>query len=82
MLGNVAIDLIAGSIPFIGDAADFVWKSNTKNFALLEQHAYEVRPPSSSDWLFVLAILLALLAVAMVPLAVMYLVVTSVRPLW
>jgi len=32
--------------------------------------------------LFVSAILLAILAVALVPLAVMYLVVTSVRPLW
>jgi len=81
MLGNVAIDLIAGAIPVIGDAADFVWKSNTKNFALLEHHAYEVRPPSRSDWLFVAAILLAILAVALVPLAVMYLIVTSVRPL-
>ena len=44
MLGNVAIDLLAGAIPFVGDAADFFWKSNKKNFALLEQHAYEVRP--------------------------------------
>jgi hypothetical protein len=72
MLGNVAVDLIGGAIPFVGDAADFFWKSNTKNFALLEQHAYEVRPPSAGDWLFVSAILLALLAVALVPLAVMY----------
>ena len=72
MLGNVAVDLVAGAIPLVGDAADFFWKSNTKNFALLEQHAYEVRPPSAGDWLFVSAILLALLAVALVPLAVMY----------
>jgi hypothetical protein len=72
MLGNVAIDLLAGAIPFIGDAADFFWKSNKKNFALLEEHAYEVRPPSAGDWLFVSAILLAILAVALVPLAVMY----------
>jgi hypothetical protein len=81
MLGNVAVDLLAGAIPVIGDAADFVWKSNTKNFALLEHHAHEVRPPSPGDWLFVSAILLALLAVALVPLAVMYLLVASVRPL-
>ena len=72
MLGNVAVDLLAGAIPFIGDAADFFWKSNKKNFALLEQHAYEVRPASAGDWLFVSAILLAILAVALVPLAVMY----------
>jgi Domain of unknown function (DUF4112) len=72
MLANVAIDLVAGAVPFVGDAADFFWKSNKKNFALLEQHAYEVRPLSAGDWLFVSAILLAMLAVAIVPLAVMY----------
>ena len=37
---------------------------------------------TAGDWLFVSAILLAILAVALVPLAVMYLLVTSVRPLW
>jgi hypothetical protein len=72
MLGNVAIDLVSGAIPFIGDAADFFWKSNKKNFALLEDHAYEVRPPSAGDWLFVSAILAAILGVALVPLAVLY----------
>jgi uncharacterized protein DUF4112 len=72
MLGNVAIDLLAGAIPFLGDAADFFWKSNTKNFILLEQHAYEVRPATAGDWLFVSAILLAILGVALVPLVVMY----------
>ena len=82
MLGNVAIDLLAGAIPFVGDAADFFWKSNKKNFALLEEHAYEVRPPSAGDWLFVSAILLTILAVALVPLAVMYWIVTTARPLW
>jgi hypothetical protein len=74
MLGNVAIDLVAGAIPFLGDAADFFWKSNKKNFVMLEQHAYEVRPASAGDWLFVSAVLLAILAVALVPLAVMYLI--------
>jgi Domain of unknown function (DUF4112) len=83
MLGNVAIDLLAGSIPFVGDAADFFWKSNKKNFALLEQHAYEVRPPSAGDWLFVAAILVAILGVALVPLAVLYWILEhGVRPLF
>jgi hypothetical protein len=72
MLGNVAIDLVAGAIPFVGDAADFFWKSNKKNFVMLEQHAYEVRPATTGDWLFVGAVLLAIAGVALVPLAVMY----------
>jgi hypothetical protein len=72
MLGNVVIDLVAGAIPFIGDAADFFWKSNKKNFAMLDQHAYEVRPATAGDWLFVGTMLLAILVVALIPLAVMY----------
>src|SRR5439155_19042506 len=35
MLLNVGIDLVVGIVPFVGDAADFLWKSNAKNFALL-----------------------------------------------
>ena len=72
MLANVAIDLAVGAIPFVGDVADVFWKSNTKNFALLEAHAYEVRTPSSGDWLFVAGVIGAILAVALVPLVVVY----------
>lgn len=72
MLGNVAVDLVVGAIPFVGDVADVFWKSNTRNFTLLETHAYEVRPPSVADWLFVGGVIAAILAVALVPLVVVY----------
>jgi hypothetical protein len=72
MLLNVVIDLTVGAIPFLGDVADVFWKSNSRNFALLETHAYEVRPPSRGDWLFVGAVLGAVAAVALVPLIVLY----------
>ena len=38
MVGNVAIDALAGAVPVLGDLADFGWKANAKNVALLEQH--------------------------------------------
>jgi hypothetical protein len=72
MLSNVAIDLVVGAVPFFGDVADVFWKSNSKNFALLETHAYEVRSPSAGDWLFVAGVIAAILAVALVPLVVVY----------
>jgi hypothetical protein len=53
MLGNVAIDLVAGAIPLVGDAADFFWKSNKKNFALLEAACLRGAPARRGDWLFV-----------------------------
>jgi hypothetical protein len=72
MLMNVGIDLLIGVVPFVGDVADVFWKSNTRNLALLERHAAEVRPASASDWLFVSAVIVIFLAMALVPLLVLY----------
>jgi len=72
MLMNVAIDLLVGAVPIVGDAADVFWKSNSMNMALLERHADRVRPASAGDWLFVAGVIGAILAVALVPLVVVY----------
>ena len=72
MLLNVVIDLLIGVIPFVGDAADVFWKSNSMNMALLERHASQARPAAAGDWLFVAGILAAIAAVALVPLIVVY----------
>ena len=72
MLLNVAIDLLVGAVPLIGDAADVFWKSNSMNMALLERHSSQARPATAGDWLFVAGIVAAILAVALVPLIVVY----------
>jgi len=72
MLFNVGIDLLVGVIPFFGDLFDVFWKSNAKNFELLERHAAEATPPTLGDWLFVGSIVLAIAAIALVPLFVIY----------
>ena len=72
MLMNVAIDLVVGAIPIVGDAADAFWKSNSMNMVLLERHAAEERPTSAGDWLFVAGLIAAIVAVALVPLVVLY----------
>jgi hypothetical protein len=38
MVANVGFDTLLGSIPVIGDVFDAMWKSNTKNVAILERH--------------------------------------------
>ena len=68
MFFNTLIDIVVGLIPFVGDVSDVFWKSNAKNFALLERHAGGVTRPSKGDWLFVTMIVAALVAVALVPL--------------
>lgn len=41
MLGNVAVDALLGTVPFLGDLFDVGWKANLRNVRLLEQHLEE-----------------------------------------
>ncbi|MCS6807526.1 MAG: DUF4112 domain-containing protein [Bacteroidota bacterium] len=43
MLVNIAIDALLGALPVLGQIADFVWKANTRNMALLERYAIQPR---------------------------------------
>ena len=65
---NVAIDYLVGSLPVVGDVADAWWKSNHMNLELLKKRATvpveEARSGRLSDWLFVGAIILGLVALA------------------
>jgi len=38
MMRNIMLDFLIGSIPFIGDVADVLYRSNTKNLSILESH--------------------------------------------
>jgi uncharacterized protein DUF4112 len=56
MVFNIAADFVVGSIPFVGDAADFVWKVNTRNLRLLNKFASGERGSLWSDWAWVFAL--------------------------
>lgn len=79
MILNVAVDTFVGLIPVAGDLFDFAWKANDKNLALLEAHAYEERPASAGDWVFVSAMILILIALAAVPFVVLAWVISLIR---
>lgn len=38
MAANVGVDTAIGAIPLIGDAFDFVWRSNSKNLRIIKKH--------------------------------------------
>ena len=38
MVGNVALDLLIGAIPLVGDLFDFGFKANRRNVELLREH--------------------------------------------
>ena len=69
MAANIALDYVLGTIPFLGDAFDVVWKANQKNVALLKRHVLatpaEERRARLGDW-FVLAGLVAALVLVLI----------------
>lgn len=38
MAGNVALDVVVGSIPLLGSVFDLFYKANRRNFRLLQEH--------------------------------------------
>lgn len=45
MVSNVLFEVIAGTVPVVGDVVDVAWKANIKNLELLETHLQ--LPPTS-----------------------------------
>ncbi|QIQ88297.1 MAG: DUF4112 domain-containing protein [Erythrobacter sp.] len=44
MGANVAFDTLLGLVPLVGDAADFVFRSNTRNLKILRRHLDKHHP--------------------------------------
>jgi hypothetical protein len=93
MMFNLAFDLLLGVVPFLGDAVDFIWKANTKNFDLLERHARlhsqaeasfgrqaDVSSATTGDWVFVITVIAVIAAVALIPPFVLYWVLNATGP--
>jgi len=72
MVLNVLIDSGVGAIPVLGDLFDFGWKANAWNLALLERHAMPGRRPTSGDYLFVSVCALAVFFAALVPILLIW----------
>ena len=72
MAFNIAVEGLAGLVPFAGDVFDAAWKANQRNVRLLD--AWVARPARAerSSRLFLAGLALALVAVALVPLGVTY----------
>ena len=48
MTGNVAFDTAVGAVPVVGDAFDFLYRSNTRNLKLIKRHLDKHHPASRS----------------------------------
>jgi len=63
MAANVLINAAIDSVPVIGDIGSIFYRSNARNYELLRKHAGTTRASTRSDWIFLLALLLGVLAV-------------------
>jgi len=64
MAANVLVNAALDSVPVVGDALSIFFRSNARNYELLQKHATrETRPSTAGDWLFLLGLLAAAVAV-------------------
>jgi len=66
MLLNLGLDALLGAVPLIGDLADFVYRANSRNLALLRARG-SGRPAGVTDWLVVGGAAVFLLGALLLP---------------
>ena len=72
---NILINEIVGIIPGLGDAFSFWFKSNVRNYHLLQRHLGTSPGARRSDWIFVFAVLGILFFVVAAGIAVSFLMI-------
>lgn len=68
MLGNVALDVVAGAVPLLGDIFDVAWRANSRNIRLLQ--SWRERPVSTTRSSKVTVVVILLALVLLIALAV------------
>src|SRR5688572_10277152 len=63
MAFNIGVDYLVGTIPFVGDAFDFFWKANKQNMDLIRERATGKDVATTSDYIFVFAIIWILILI-------------------
>lgn len=73
---NVLINQVVGTVPVFGDVFSAWFKSNERNYHLLQKHGGKRHQSTSGDWAFVVGTVVAL---ALITLAGLYLTVWLFR---
>lgn len=63
MATNVLINTALDSVPVVGDVVSIFYRSNARNYELLQKHAGQTRASTLGDWLFLIALFSAVLFV-------------------
>ena len=68
MVTNVAIEVVVGSIPILGDMFDIAWRANRRNYALLVGSVDEPQKHTLQSWLFLAGVCVVLAALVLLPM--------------
>jgi Domain of unknown function (DUF4112) len=71
MVVNIAIEVLLGTVPLIGDAFDIAWKANRRNYALIVRHLEQSRGQTWKDWFFLFGILALLTVIFLAPVVLL-----------
>ncbi|WP_416840316.1 DUF4112 domain-containing protein [Haloferax sp. DFSO52] len=70
MFGNVLLDTVFGSLPFVGDVFDVAWKANARNVRLLEERFDDLSGERVEADRRILLVAVAIITVLLVALGV------------
>lgn len=57
MTMNILMNAVLDAVPVVGDGLSIFFRSNSRNYALLREHAGTARPVSRGDWWFLFGLL-------------------------
>ena len=66
MVANLGLDVMFSAVPLVGDLLDFGFKSNTRNFALLQKHLADPAGAKSTSRVFLILLGLVVLTLIVV----------------
>ena len=78
---NILLNELIGIIPGIGDAFSFWFKSNARNYQILQTHTAGLAKAKRSDWVFVIGVLGVLFLVVCLGLVASFLVLREIARL-
>lgn len=61
MIGHIAVNAILDAVPVVGDALSIFYRSNDKNYELLQKHAGTRKKATAADWLLLGALFLGII---------------------
>ena len=71
MIANVLLETAIGAIPVAGDVFHVIWKANRRNYRLLRREREQPGAGTGRDWTFFAVLLLAVIAAAAIPIAIL-----------